>query len=122
MKVLSRELSGNDIVYHVSGYVRQAEISSTITVGKLGVIDTHQVENGGVQVVHMHPLIDALPPEIIGGAIGHPALHAAAGQPDCEAVRIVIAPVMHLAAHEAAAHFYHRRSAELGATHDQSLV
>ena len=51
-----------------------------------------------------------------------PPLEAAAGEPHGEAVRIVVAAVVRLAAHEAAAHFDHRRAAELRAGNDDGFV
>src|SRR6202043_2273971 len=107
-----------DIVNHVPGHVGQPEIAAAVTVGQFGVIDAQQIQNCGVQVVHMDAFVDYFPAEIVRLPVDHSALHAAAGQPHGEAVRIVVAAVVHLAAHESAAHLDHGRPAELGAALD----
>ena len=67
-------------------------------------------------------ILDGLPAEVVGGAVGEALLEAAAGQPHGKAVRIVVAAVVGLATHESAAHLDHRRAAEFRARHDDGLV
>src|SRR5260370_2679625 len=75
-----------------------------------------------MEVMDMHRLVDDLPAEVVGSAIGHSALDASAGQPNGESMRVVVAAVVRLAAHEAASHFYDGRPAEFGAAYNQRLV
>src|SRR5580658_7644955 len=72
--------------------------------------------------MHMDGFVDGLPTEIVRRAVSHAALYASASQPDRKAVGIVIAAVVDLSAHETAAYFHHRRSAEFGAAHDEGFV
>jgi hypothetical protein len=60
---------------------------------KRNMIEVHQVQHGGVQVVRVGAVLDGPEPELVGGAVGHPAVDAAAGQPDGEAPVVVVAPV-----------------------------
>ena len=53
----------------------------------------------------MHRFVNRFPAEIVGGAINHTGLDAAAGHPHGETVRIMIASGVGLSAHEAAAGF-----------------
>lgn len=53
------------------------------------LIEAHQVQHRGVQVMHVHAVFDRPEAELIG--------NAAAGQPDREAVVIVIATTVSLA-------------------------
>ena len=39
-------------------HVRQPEISALRTVDKLRVVNSHQVKDRGVKVVHMHAVVD----------------------------------------------------------------
>ena len=45
------------------------------------MIDAHQVQNGGVQVVDMHLVPNDVPAILIGCAVNHAAFDAAAGHP-----------------------------------------
>ena len=44
--------SGNHRIDHFASDIRQAEIPPAKVIGKLLVIDAHEVENGGVYVMH----------------------------------------------------------------------
>src|ERR1700733_14769273 len=70
----------NDVVDHISRNVGQAEIPPTVAVCKLSVVDAHQVEDSRMQVMHMHPLVDALPAKFISSTITHTTFHAATRQ------------------------------------------
>src|SRR5439155_19088988 len=50
-------------------------------------------ENGGVEVVDVHLVLDRLEAELIGGAVRVTSLDAPARQPDGKAVRVVVPPV-----------------------------
>ena len=78
-------------------YIGEAEIPATVTVGQFFVIQTHEMEDGGMQVVDMHFFLDRRKAELVGGAIGHATLHPATRQPDAEAVVVVVASVATLA-------------------------
>ena len=62
-----------------------------IPVGKLFVVEPKKVQDGGVQVMNACRFFDRLEAEIIGGAVSGAAADAAAGEPDGEAIMIVIA-------------------------------
>src|SRR5436309_155617 len=110
-------MSGNDLVYHVTGHVREAEVAAAVPVGELRVIDAHQLQDCGLPVVDVHALFDGLEAEIVGGAVDDAALDAAAGEPRREAERIVIAAGVEAAA--AGADFRDRRAAELRTADDE---
>ena len=59
------------------------------------------------------PVLDRVQADLVGRAVGHAALDAAAGHPDREAVGVVVAAVAALA---------HRRAAELAAPDHQRRV
>lgn len=58
------------------------------------MIQAEQVEDGGVEVVHVKFVFNGHVSPFVGGAVGIAGSNAAAGQPDGEASRIVIAPVV----------------------------
>src|SRR5262249_58829212 len=77
------------------------------------VVDAQEVEHRRVQVVDLDLVLDGVVAVVVGLAVDRAALDAPAGQPDGEAVRVVVAPVLALG---------HRGAAELAAPDDQSLV
>src|SRR5262245_58878960 len=66
-----------------------------------------------VELVDRLPVLDRAVAVLVGGADDRPALDAAAGQPDAEAVRVVVPPVHPLA---------DRQAPELAVPEDQSRV
>ena len=78
----------------VSGDVGKPEIAAAIAIGQLSVIDAHQVQDGGVDVVDVDRLLDRLEAEFVGGAVDRAAFHRAAGQPHGESEGIVIAAAL----------------------------
>ena len=62
--------------------------------GQFGVIDSKQVQQRGVQIVHVYRVLHDVVTEIIGAAVGHARLDAAAGQPDRETSRMMVAAVI----------------------------
>src|SRR5579863_4814015 len=61
MKVLSTAMLRDDVVNHVSGNVREPEIAATVPICQLCMINTHEIENGCMQIVHVNAFVDALP-------------------------------------------------------------
>jgi hypothetical protein len=71
--------------------VGQAEVASSMMVGQFFVIESHQVEHRGVQIVHMYGVLDSAVAEIVGCSVSHPASNTAAGHPDGVTVVVVVA-------------------------------
>src|SRR5579883_1337842 len=93
--------------------VSQPHIASGVAVGQALVIETKQVEYGGVQIVYVHRMFDGLVAEFVGLTVGDSGLHAASGQPEGESVVVVVAAIGVLAV---------RRAAEFPAPNHQRLV
>ena len=85
--------SGQNFMDHVSVHIRKAEVAARVAVRQLLVVETQQVQERGVQVVDVDIVLHGLEAELVGGAVDLSALDAAAGQPDREAVGVVIASV-----------------------------
>lgn len=79
------------IFYHFAVDIGQTEVSTSISVGEIFVIETEQVENGGVEIVDVDGIFDGFEAEIVGLAVLIAAADAATCHPHSEAVMIVIA-------------------------------
>ena len=93
--------------------VGQPEVAAGVFVGQRLVIEPQQMEDRRVQIVEVHAVFHCGDAVLVGGAVGHAALHAAAGHPEAEAGGVVVAPVVLLDVW---------RAAKLAAPDDESLV
>src|SRR5713101_3881501 len=75
---------GQELLYYISLNIGQAELPALETVGELGVVQTHQVEDRGVQVVDMNPVLDGVVAQLVGGAHRGASFYSASGQPHRE--------------------------------------
>ena len=82
------------------------------------MVDPQQVQDRGVQVEDLDRVLDDVVGEVVGLAQGHARLDAAAGHPDREAARVVVAAVVR--GGELALRV--DRAAELAAPDDQRVV
>src|SRR5450432_4322028 len=83
--------SSNDAGYNLARDIRQAEITTIVTIGKFGVIKAKQGENGRVQIMDVNRFIDCRCTKLVGGPINSATLDPATSQPGAEALVIIIA-------------------------------
>ena len=84
-----------------------------VLIHEAGVIDTEEMQDGGVEIVDMEAVLYRIQTELIRGAVGAAALHTAAGHPHGEAGGVVIASI---------AFFAHGGPAEFAAPDDEGFV
>src|SRR5438034_708711 len=77
----------NDMARHVG----QSKVAALEAEGEAKVVETEQVQNGGMQVVDMDDVLDAVVADVVGLPERHPRLHAAAGQPHRERLDVMVA-------------------------------
>src|SRR5262245_60873930 len=85
--------SADDRLDELAVYVRQPHVAAAEAEREPLVIDAEQVQHGGVQVVHLDAVLHDLVPPLVCLAVVGARLRAAAGQPDSEAVLVVVAAV-----------------------------
>lgn len=84
-RVLGREvLSGQEFVGHLAGDVGEAKVAPGVIVGQALVVEAEQVKNSGMEVVKMRLVLHCGDTVLVGGAVAHAALRAAAGHPKRE--------------------------------------
>ena len=98
--------------------IGQPEIPALELVRQPRVIDAQAVQHRGVQIVHVDRVARDVVAEVVGLAVAHARLDAAAGQPDGEAARMMIAAVVVCRQLALAID----RAAELAAPDDQRVV
>jgi len=95
-------------------HVRQSEIAALEPIGQLGMVESQQVQNSGVQIVHVHLILYYLEAELVAFSHRHAGLDAAACHPHRERVGMMIAAI--------APALRHRSAAELAAPQHQRIL
>jgi len=49
--------SGNNLLHDATTDIGQSEIASRVTVGELSVIEAHQIEDRGVEIVDVNQIL-----------------------------------------------------------------
>ena len=94
--------------------VGQAEVAARVAVGEPGVVQPHQVQDRGVQVVDVDGVFGDLVAVFVGAAVAEAALDSAAGEEAGETTAVVVAA--------ARSQVLPRGAAKLGAADDQRVV
>jgi hypothetical protein len=68
------------IGHELSVHIGQPEVATLIAEGEPLVIDAEEMEDRGVEVVHVHGILDYAEAKIVGPTKGEAAFHAAAGE------------------------------------------
>ena len=73
-RYIASPVSGQNFLYNLSMDIGQTEISTCITVCQLFVIKSQQVQQRGVQIVHVDLVLDRFMSELVGGTMGKTGL------------------------------------------------
>ena len=76
--------------------VGQSEIASRVAIRQAFVIQSHQMEDGGVEVVHVNSILDGSESEYVGGSKTETRFDPATRHPDGEPVVVVVASLLAL--------------------------
>ena len=93
--------------------VGQPHVAAAVEVRQEPMVEAQQVQDGGVQIVDVHLVLDGRVAEVVGRPVGLAPLDAAARHPGRETARAMVAPLAVLAG---------RRPAELAGPDHQRLV
>ena len=87
--------------------------AALVLVNEASVIDTEDVQDGGMKVMDVQAVLHGIEPQVVGGAVCSAALHSAASHPHGKSCRVVIAAI---------AFFAHGCAAEFATPDDEGLV
>src|SRR5262245_55540155 len=107
----SSEQPGYDLTVHIG----QSKIPALKMKDELFVIETKQMQHGGMNVMHVCGIFGAVETEFFRLAQDESSLHAAARHPHCECVDVMVTP-------SGIAVLPHRRPAKFPAPNDQSIL
>src|SRR5260221_3511846 len=107
--------SCQQLLHDFSRDVRKPEIASLEPVGEPGVIEPHQVQHGGVKIMHRDWILYDVVANVVGSTNGDAWLDTAAREPHRESSRVMV-PAEEL---RLVASFVHRCASKLAAPNNQ---
>ena len=94
-------------------HIGQAEVSSSVPVGEPCMVDPHQVQDRGVEIMHIHFVAHDRFADVVGFAMYDSPFDSSASQPDRKTVSMMAAAVVTL---------FVGSAAEFGGPHDECFV
>lgn len=81
---------GQHFANHVATDVGKAKIPTGVTIGETFVVQAQAVQDRGLQIVYMHRILGDSEAQFIGLSDDSASPHATTGDPQAEAVGVVI--------------------------------
>ena len=103
----------HNFLNHFARHIRQSKIATRVTIGQSFVVDSHQMQNRGMQIMNVNAIVNGAESKFISFTIRLAAFYTASCEPRCESIMIVIAAV---------AIFRCWRSAEFAAPQHQRFI
>src|SRR5690349_7412143 len=88
--------SSQDVFHHAAGNVGQPKIAPAVAIRELLVVQSHLVQNRGVQIMHVNGILDHAEAEVVRPAVDEAAFESASRKQHSEAQMIVIAAALYL--------------------------
>src|SRR3954452_20734543 len=95
-------------------HIGEAEGPALELVSEFRMVETKQVQHGGVKIVHMHAILHHVEAKLVAFPESNSGLDAAARHPHSEGVRMMVASVV--------AALHHGSSPEFSAPHDERIL
>lgn len=73
--------SSDQVANDPAMHIRQAKVAAGISIRESFVIETHQVQHGGMQIMNVDLVLDGLEAELVCSSMDLAAFDSAAGQP-----------------------------------------
>src|SRR4051794_9829949 len=80
-----------DILQHVAMHIRQPEIAALMAVRQAGMLQAQEVQDGRLEVVRVNGVAADVETELVGTAVGHAGLEAAARGKEGEREGVMVA-------------------------------
>lgn len=81
---------------HLAMNVGQSHVATAESEGAASVVDSQQMQNGRVQIMHLGAVLYGFVAPLIGSTINHAGYNAASRQPNCKTELIVVSTIITL--------------------------
>lgn len=99
-------------------HIGQSPLDAVVIESEAAVVDSQEMQDGGMEVVPVNTLVDGFPADIVRAAVGHAATQSSPGEPHREPVLVVVPSC----SERARARLGKGCAAELGREQDQRVV
>ena len=89
--LLPANLLSQNTFYDLAVNVGEAVLAALVAEGEPSMVDTAEVEDCGLHVVHVDAVRGDIPGEVVGGAVDVPPFHPPASEPPAEGFAEVVA-------------------------------
>ena len=79
---------------HTTVHIRQPEISALVAKRQFFMVDAHQVQNGGIQIMNVNGVLGDVVREVIRLAVLKTGLHTPASHPHRPTPRVMVTSVI----------------------------
>ena len=73
--------SSQDLVNHVAMHIRESTIDAILSIGQSLVVNSQEVQDGGMEIVAVRAALDCLVTPFVALAVAGTLFHARSGQP-----------------------------------------
>ena len=73
-------------------HIRQPEVASGVAVGELLMVDSKEVQHGGMKIVNVHGIVLHVHTELVGGSVGQASFHTTTGKQIGKGRTVMIPP------------------------------
>ena len=70
--------------------ISKAEVTTGVTVGQVFVIESHEMQDRSVEIMHMNLVFHCRETEFVGRTVGHTTFDSATGEPNRKSVVIMV--------------------------------
>src|SRR5690606_21482186 len=109
-----------DLADHATMHIRQPEIAPRVAIRQAFVIESQQMQHGGMQVVDGHRVLDRAEAELVSRPVNRPSLNSTTSHPQGKAPVVVITSLA--GARAVLSQLDRRRSPELAGAQNERLV
>jgi len=95
---------GQDIPHNGAVHVGQPEVAAGMPPRQPFMVQSQQMQHGGVQIMHRDSVLHGLESKVVGLSVDHAASNSTAGQPHGESI-VVVVPSIAVFGHRCAAEF-----------------
>ncbi len=68
-------------LHHIAMHISEAEVTAGMTIGQAFVIDTEEVKDSGLEIMHRDNVFGDVIPQFITRTMNHAALNSCTGKP-----------------------------------------
>ena len=86
--------SGQDLIHDFSRHIREPKPPALVFKGHFFMINSKEMQQGGLEIMHVHGVLDDIVTKLIGFPMGISLLNPTSRHPDGKTTRMVVAPII----------------------------